>query len=68
MKYLLKFIPVHIGETSRTIRIRINEHTIQKFSEVHKHFIEKHKRSPKLELIKLDIMGRVYISATYTES
>ena len=41
-----------IGETSMTIRTRINEHINQKFSEVYKHFIEKHKISPELELIK----------------
>ena len=46
-----------IRDTNRTIRTRINEHTNQKFSEVHKHFIEKHKISPALELIKWEIIG-----------
>ena len=37
--------PTYIEETSRTIRTRINEHTNQRFSGVHKHFIETQKIS-----------------------
>ena len=55
----------YIKETSRTIRTRINEHTNQKFSEVYKHFIEKHKRSPAVELIKWEIIGEGFTSALH---
>ena len=54
-----------IWETSRTIRTIINEHNNQKFSEVYKHFIEKHKRSPELELIKWEIIVEEYTSALH---
>ena len=55
----------YIGETSRAIRTRTNKHTNQNFSEVHKHFIEKHKRSPALELIKWKIIGEGFKSALH---
>ena len=55
----------YIGETSKTIRTRINEHTNQKFSEVYKQFIEKHKISPELELIKWEIMGEGFTLALH---
>ena len=52
----------YIKETSRTIRTRIDEHTNHKFSEVYEHFIEKHERSPEIELIKWEIIGEGFTS------
>ena len=59
----------HIGETSRTIRTRINEQTNQKFSEIYKHFNVKPTKIAELELIKWEIIGEgVYVSATKTKN
>ena len=52
----------YIGETYRTIRTRIKEHLKQKESEVFKHFINFHNKTPTLNKINWKILGSNYVS------
>ena len=55
----------YIGETYRTIRTRIKEHLKQKESEVFKHFINFHNKTPTLNKINWKILGSNYVSSLH---